>query len=132
MYNRNKSSLCIDLKTPEGIATARDVIAASDIMIENFRPGAMEKLGLGYDALSDSNGEHEAWLQTIRAIRIGKIYLYERIDRERIHGSEGPAMLGAKPVSDRERSYPEESEEENDSGRDAGASNAVKNDEAEK
>lgn len=48
MYNRNKSSLCLDLKSDEGVALAKDVIAASDIMIENFRPGAMDKLGLGY------------------------------------------------------------------------------------
>ena len=54
MYNRNKSSLCIDLKNEEGIATAKEIIARSDIMIENFRPGAMEKLGLGYDTLSQS------------------------------------------------------------------------------
>ncbi len=55
MYNRNKASLCIDLKSGEGIATAREIIGHSDIMIENFRPGAMEKLGLGYDALSEAN-----------------------------------------------------------------------------
>jgi crotonobetainyl-CoA:carnitine CoA-transferase CaiB-like acyl-CoA transferase len=55
MYNRNKSSLCIDLKSPQGIATARDIIQRSDIMIENFRPGAMDKLGLGYEALSELN-----------------------------------------------------------------------------
>ena len=55
MYNRNKSSLCIDLKAEEGIATAKDIIARSDIMIENFRPGAMDKLGLGYDTLSQSH-----------------------------------------------------------------------------
>lgn len=48
MYNRNKSSLCLDLKSDEGLHLAKDVIAASDIMIENFRPGAMDKLGLGY------------------------------------------------------------------------------------
>ena len=49
----------------------------------------------------------------IRAIRIEKIFMYERMDRIRVHGSEGPAMSRAKPGSDRERSYPEESEEEN-------------------
>jgi crotonobetainyl-CoA:carnitine CoA-transferase CaiB-like acyl-CoA transferase len=55
MYNRNKSSLCIDLKSAQGIATAKDIIQRSDIMIENFRPGAMDKLGLGYEALSELN-----------------------------------------------------------------------------
>ena len=55
MYNRNKSSLCVDLKADAGLALARDIVAASDIMIENFRPGAMDKLGLGYKALSEAN-----------------------------------------------------------------------------
>jgi crotonobetainyl-CoA:carnitine CoA-transferase CaiB-like acyl-CoA transferase len=55
MYNRNKSSLCLDLKSDEGLATAKAIVAASDIMIENFRPGAMDKLGLGYDTLSADN-----------------------------------------------------------------------------
>src|SRR5210317_1314185 len=45
MYNRNKSSLCIDLKSDDGIATAKEIIQRSDIMVENFRPGAMDKLG---------------------------------------------------------------------------------------
>ena len=52
MYNRNKSSVCLDLKTADGINTAKDIIERSDIMVENFRPGAMDKLGLGYEALS--------------------------------------------------------------------------------
>jgi crotonobetainyl-CoA:carnitine CoA-transferase CaiB-like acyl-CoA transferase len=55
MYNRNKSSLCLDLKDERGLALARDVIAASDVMIENFRPGAMDKLGLGYAAMHELN-----------------------------------------------------------------------------
>ncbi|MEH6586064.1 MAG: CaiB/BaiF CoA-transferase family protein [Halioglobus sp.] len=55
MYNRNKASLCLDLKSEDGIAVATDIVARSDIVIENFRPGAMEKLGLGYDALSAKN-----------------------------------------------------------------------------
>ena len=55
MYNRNKSSLCLDLKSTAGMATARRIIDGSDILIENFRPGAMDKLGLGYETLSETN-----------------------------------------------------------------------------
>ena len=55
MYNRNKSSLCLDLKSEEGLATAKDIVTRSDIMIENFRPGAMDKLGLGYSDLGADN-----------------------------------------------------------------------------
>ena len=55
MYNRNKSSICLDLKSDQGLATARELVKRSDIMIENFRPGAMDKLGLGYAELRQTN-----------------------------------------------------------------------------
>jgi len=55
MYNRHKASICLDLKSPDGLAVARDLAAGADILIENYRPGAMDRLGLGYDALSASN-----------------------------------------------------------------------------
>ena len=55
MYNRNKASVCLDLKSDRGLAAARDVVARSDILVENFRPGAMAKLGLGYDELKALN-----------------------------------------------------------------------------
>jgi crotonobetainyl-CoA:carnitine CoA-transferase CaiB-like acyl-CoA transferase len=50
--NRNKRSLTLDLKTPAGLETARRLIAEADALVENFSPGTMEKLGLGYEALS--------------------------------------------------------------------------------
>ncbi|MBU2980019.1 CaiB/BaiF CoA-transferase family protein [Alteromonas sp. C1M14] len=55
MYNRNKRSLCIDLKSEEGQAVAKELIAKADILIENFRPGAMDKLGFGYEAMRQIN-----------------------------------------------------------------------------
>ena len=55
MYNRNKRSLCIDLKSEEGAEVARGLIRDADVLIENFRPGAMDKLGFGYDAMSAAN-----------------------------------------------------------------------------
>mgnify|MGYP003652293260 CR=1 FL=1 len=55
MYNRNKKSLAIDLKSEEGAAIAKALISESDVFIENFRPGALEKLGFGYEALSKLN-----------------------------------------------------------------------------
>ncbi|NVK56257.1 MAG: CoA transferase [Alteromonadaceae bacterium] len=55
MYNRNKRSLCIDLKSIEGQNIAHKLIADADILIENFRPGAMDKLGFGYEKLSQTN-----------------------------------------------------------------------------
>jgi crotonobetainyl-CoA:carnitine CoA-transferase CaiB-like acyl-CoA transferase len=52
MYNRNKKSLCIDLKSVEGKKIIDQLIESADVVIENFRPGAMDKLGLGFDQLS--------------------------------------------------------------------------------
>lgn len=55
MFNRNKRSLCLDLKSERGLRIARRLAARSDILIENFRPGTLAKLGLGYDTLRDDN-----------------------------------------------------------------------------
>ena len=55
MYNRNKRSLCVDLKHPEGKRLVRGLTDQADVVIENFRPGAMEKLGFGYAELSTRN-----------------------------------------------------------------------------
>lgn len=55
MYNRNKKSLCIDLKLAEGKAAVLDLIKDADVFIENFRPGALDKLGFGYEALKALN-----------------------------------------------------------------------------
>jgi crotonobetainyl-CoA:carnitine CoA-transferase CaiB-like acyl-CoA transferase len=55
MYNRNKKSIRLDLKSADGLRVARELVARSDILIENFRPGAMDRLGLGYDALSEEH-----------------------------------------------------------------------------
>jgi crotonobetainyl-CoA:carnitine CoA-transferase CaiB-like acyl-CoA transferase len=55
MYNRNKRSICIDLKEPVGIDLARRLARSADVVIENFRPGTLERLGLGYDMLRADN-----------------------------------------------------------------------------
>ena len=48
-YNRNKKSLAVDLKSPEGREAVLKLLATADVVTENFRPGAMDKLGFGYD-----------------------------------------------------------------------------------
>ena len=55
MYNRNKKSFCVNLKSAEGKAAVLKLIEGADILIENFRPGTMERLGFGYDELSKLN-----------------------------------------------------------------------------
>lgn len=51
-FNRNKKSVVLDVNTPAGLETARALIARCDVLLENFRPGLMDTLGLGYEALS--------------------------------------------------------------------------------
>ncbi|RVT90996.1 CaiB/BaiF CoA transferase family protein [Sphingomonas crocodyli] len=55
MFNRNKRSICLDLKSPAGLDAAKRLAKGADILIENFRPGTLTRLGLGYEALSAEN-----------------------------------------------------------------------------
>ena len=55
MYNRHKQSICLDLKSDGGIEVARKLCDRADILIENFRPGALDRLGLSYEMLSETN-----------------------------------------------------------------------------
>lgn len=55
MYNRHKASICLDLKSADGLKIARELSGQADILVENFRPGALDRLGLGYDALRTGN-----------------------------------------------------------------------------
>ncbi len=55
MYNRNKKSLSVDLKSPEGKEIALKLIDQADVFIENFRPGALDKLGFDYATLAARN-----------------------------------------------------------------------------
>jgi crotonobetainyl-CoA:carnitine CoA-transferase CaiB-like acyl-CoA transferase len=51
-FNRAKRSITVDLKSPRGKEIARRIIESCDVLIENFRPGVMDRLGLGYESLS--------------------------------------------------------------------------------
>ena len=85
MYNRGKTRLELDLKTPAGVAAAKRLIAAADVVIENFRPGVMERLGLGAKEL------------TAQQPRL--IYLslpgFASTDREKAHVRAFEGVLGA-------------------------------------
>lgn len=54
-YNRNKKSVAVDFRSKEGIALIKKLVAESDVLIQNFRAGTMEKMGLGYDSLKEIN-----------------------------------------------------------------------------
>jgi len=53
--NAGKRSVCLDLKDPASLAAVKAMVANCDVLVENFRPGAMQRLGLGYDALKALN-----------------------------------------------------------------------------
>ena len=53
--NRNKESFCANLKSPEDMAMVKRLIARADVMIENFRPGVMQKMGLDYESVRRIN-----------------------------------------------------------------------------
>jgi len=69
VLGRSRKSVVVDLKSPEGVATARDLIQSADGLIEGLRPGVMERLGLGPDILLADNpklvyGRMTGWGQT--------------------------------------------------------------------
>ena len=57
MYNRNKQSICVDMKSEEGLKIVTKLVEGADVVIENFRAGALDKLGLGYSELSKINDQ---------------------------------------------------------------------------
>lgn len=54
-FNRNKKSLAVNLKSEQGQTIIRQLLKTADVLIENFGPGTMDRLGLGYDALKEEN-----------------------------------------------------------------------------
>jgi crotonobetainyl-CoA:carnitine CoA-transferase CaiB-like acyl-CoA transferase len=53
--NRNKTSIALDLRSTSGLERARTLVAGADVVVENFRPGVMDRLGLGYERASAAN-----------------------------------------------------------------------------
>ncbi len=55
IMNRNKRSMAVDMKSPDGLAAVKRLLGTADVLVENFRPGALDKLGLSYEALQADN-----------------------------------------------------------------------------
>ena len=55
LFNANKKSITVNLKDPKGLQLVKDLAKQADVMVENFAPGAIERLGLGYDAIKAIN-----------------------------------------------------------------------------
>lgn len=56
-FNRNKRSLCLDMKAPEGIATLYDLVEVSDVFVQNWPPGVAERLEVDYETLRELNDD---------------------------------------------------------------------------
>lgn len=54
-YNHGKRSIALDLRTPEGVALVRRMVLTADIVVENYRPGVADSIGIGYEALRELN-----------------------------------------------------------------------------
>ena len=54
-HNRGKKGLCLDVKTPEGLTILKGLVAKVDVLVENYAPGVIGRLGLGYEAVSKIN-----------------------------------------------------------------------------
>ncbi len=54
-HNRGKKDICIDLKRPEGLAIAKELVKKVDVVVENFAPGVIGRLGLGWEVVHELN-----------------------------------------------------------------------------
>ena len=72
-YNSGKKSLSINMRTEEGKEVLRDLVKVSDILLQNFRPGTIEKMGFGYDVLQGAQSAHRhdqrLRLRAVRAVQ---------------------------------------------------------------
>ena len=100
--SRNKRSFGVNLRTPEGVALLKQLVAAADVVLENFKPGTLEKLGLGYESLravkpGPRDAQHQrprlngaveplARLRPDRALRLGLASLWRYPDDELAFG----------------------------------------------
>ena len=68
--NRNKRSVAVDLKAPQGVQLVRDLIATADVVIENFRPGVLARLG--FDSVQSAPGGSATHLVLDQRLRSGR------------------------------------------------------------
>ncbi len=109
VFNRNKRSLAVDLKRAEGRDIVLRLIGSSDVLTENFRPGALDKLGFGYEALAQRNPrlvycslkgfldgpyQHRAALDEVVQMMAGLAYMTGLPDRPLRAGASVVDILG--------------------------------------
>ncbi len=97
--NRNKRSIVIDLATEPGKDALRRLVAGADVLMENFRPGVMERLGFGYQALKAINPR--LVFASINGVGRSGPYAGRRVYDAVIQAISGVAALQADPASER-------------------------------
>ena len=58
MFNANKKSITVNLKSPRGLELVKDMLRKADVCVENMAPGTIERLGLGYDVVQRAQPRH--------------------------------------------------------------------------
>lgn len=108
LLNRAKQSIALDLKSPEGRGEARRLASEADILIEQFRPGVMDRLGLSYEALSADNpgliycsitGYGQTGPKALVAAH-DLNYAAETGFLSLVHGADGTPAMTAAPIAD--------------------------------
>ena len=98
MCNRGKRSIAVDIHTEGGVAIVKDLAARADVVIQNFRPGVLDRLGLGYEAIREVNPE------VVYASLSGFGSEGPYRDRRRVrHGDSGLRRAGDEPGRSRRR-----------------------------
>jgi len=99
MMNRNKRSVVIDLGQDEGKDVLRDLVKGADVVVENYRPGVMERLGIGYDNLKEINPK--LIFASINGVGATGPYAKRRVYDAIIQSVSGIAALQADPHEER-------------------------------
>jgi len=99
MMNRNKRSIVIDLSSDEGVAVLKRLVIKADVLVENFRPGVIERLGLGYEVLKDIN--EQLIYASINGVGATGPYSNRRVYDAIVQSISGIGSLQADPKTDR-------------------------------
>ena len=103
VINRNKRSVVINLKENRGVELMKDLVRGADLFVQNFRPGAAERMGIGYDALRAVKPD----LVYVSISGFGETgpYVHKRVYDPVVQALSGLAAIQADPVSGRPRMF---------------------------
>ena len=80
MMNRNKKGIALDLKTPGGAKVLRRLIGSADVLVENFGPGVMDRLGFGYAVIGPLFLTTIVWFKAVNIVGAARASLFNNLD----------------------------------------------------